>query len=298
MGPGDGLTGGFDGDVTIGRAMSLGAGRLKTSQTARLDSKVLLKHVLETDDVGLIARSNELLSAAAKTRFAQYLIRRDGGEPVAYITGVKEFWSLEFEVSPAVLIPREDSECLIEAAIERRPREAHLRILDLGTGSGCLLCALLSAFPASTAIGVDRSDAAIALARTNAARLGLSARASFLRGDWFAPVDGKFDIIITNPPYIREVDRAALPRDVGEFEPDSALFAGADGLDGYRAIAAQLDEYLAPGGLFICEFGADQAGRVSELFSGDQGGSSLFTIFDLERRARGIGRDHGPRDGL
>ncbi|WP_425408068.1 peptide chain release factor N(5)-glutamine methyltransferase [Hyphococcus sp.] len=273
-------------------ALRIGAGFLHRSETPLLDARVLLKHALETDEAGLIVRAQENLSGEACARFADFLIRRNYGEPVAYITGVKEFWSLPFLVTPDVLIPRNDSECLIETAASRRDRREKLRLLDLGTGSGCLLCALLSEFENSAGVGVDHSTAAISAARQNAERLGLADRAEFLNGDWLAPVGGAFDVIIANPPYVPEGDRTGLARDVSHFEPSSALFAGEDGLDEFRRILPDIGEYLAADGLILMECGFDQTDRLSGLahiagFSGCE----TFTMHDLAGRPRGVGID-------
>ena len=280
-----------DENLRVGEALRRGANFLAKSQSASLDARVLLKHALNIDDAGLIARSNEVLPRDASANYADYLQRRGQGEPVAYITGVKEFWSLEFHVAPGVLIPREDSECLIEAIVARRDKNQKLRIVDLGTGSGCLLCALLSEFPNASGVGVDRSPIAVATAHANIERLGLSARASVAAGDWFAPLEGAFDIIVANPPYIPDGDLPGLPRDVGAFEPHEALFAGADGLDAYRVILADAPSRLAPEGLLVMECGAGQAKSLLAMLAATEPLSSLFTIKDIAGRSRGVGVD-------
>ena len=186
--------------VTVGEALRLGATSLPESETPQLDARILLKHVLDTNDAGLIARARDALSAQDRILYEELLTRRAQSEPVAYIIGVKEFWSLEFNVTPDVLIPRDDSGALIEAVLARRGRDERLRIADLGTGSGCLLCALISEYPRSVGVGVDRSAAALDVARENAGRLGFADRSKFIQGDWLAPLDGVFDIVIANPP--------------------------------------------------------------------------------------------------
>jgi release factor glutamine methyltransferase len=187
-------------------------------------------------------------------------------EPLAQIVGVREFWSLPSAVTADTLTPRPDSETLIEAALAAvADRQAALRILDLGTGTGCLLLALLSEMPHSTGLGIDCSDKAIAVARRNAAALGLSARAEFLVGDWTNGVNERFNLVITNPPYIRTEDLPGLEPEVSRYEPRLALDGGADGLASYRAIAGGLAGVLAPDGVAVLEVGAGQADAVQRI---------------------------------
>jgi release factor glutamine methyltransferase len=213
------------------------------------------------------------------------LRRRLDHAPVAHLLGTQEFWSLPFAVSAATLIPRADSEALIEAALEAfdqhpRGRTAVRRVLDLGTGTGCLLLAALSEFPAATGLGLDRVPAAAALARDNAARLGLGSRAAFAVADWAAPVAGRFDLILSNPPYIESAIIPGLMPEVARHEPASALDGGADGLDAYRAIAAALPGLLAPGGRAILELGQGQQPAV-EAIAAARGLRSLGCRADL-----------------
>ncbi len=280
-----------DAPLTIGEALRSGARLLMASETPQLDARILLKHVLGVDDAVLIANAHVALSENDHSRYFGLLNRRAVSEPVAYITGEKEFWSLSFKVTPEVLIPRDDSGALIEAAIKRRGREERLRIADLGTGSGCLLCALLTEFPNAQGVGVDRSEAALAVARENADSLGLGERASFALGDWLTPLSGVFDIVIANPPYIRETDALMLPRDVAVFEPHGALFAGADGLDAYRAIMSRLPKHLAEDALALMECGADQAESLRTMLARLAPEHAIFTLYDLARRTRGAGFD-------
>ena len=277
--------------MNIDAHLRAAARRLTNSDTPLLDARILLKHVLDTDDGGLIARAGENLTDAAAAAFASLVARRGEGEPVAYITGFKEFWSLPFRVTPDVLIPRDDSGALIEAALARRERGEVLRIADLGTGSGCLLCALLAEFPNAEGIGVDRSEAALAVARANAERLELAARAQFIKGDWLKPLSGAFDLVIANPPYIAEGDRAGLARDVAGYEPEGALFAGADGLDACRAILTGLAPRLAGGALVLMECGSGQVEALSAMLARLAPEHSLFTMTDMAGRPRGAGFD-------
>ena len=200
------------------------------------------------------------------TGFRAMLARRLAREPMALILGHQGFWTLDLEVSPATLIPRPDSETLIEAALDALPDRAGVRrILDLGTGTGCLLLAALSEFPDALGVGVDRNPAAAALAARNARRNGLADRAVFLCADWAAPLAGRFDLVLSNPPYIETSDIAALMPEVAQFEPASALDGGRDGLDEYRRIVPVLSGLLAPGGVAILELGQGQAAAVAAL---------------------------------
>lgn len=233
--------------------------------TPRLDAELLLAHVLGVDRLVMLA-GREPVTPAQAARFAALAARRRRHEPIAYIIGAREFWSLDLRVTPDVLIPRADSETLIEAALESGVKPA--TILDLGTGSGALLLAALSEWPAARGLGVDRSGGAIAVARENARRLGMAARARFVRGNWADSLVGKFDLILCNPPYVEQ--DAPLAPDVAAYEPASALFAGADGLDAYRILLPEVRRLLADGGVAIFEFGAGQAEALVAL-AADQG---------------------------
>ena len=192
------------------------------------------------------------------------LARRAAREPLAYVVGWQEFWSLRFAVSPATLIPRADSETLIEAALAARPAGVR-RILDLGTGTGCLLLAALSEYPEAFGVGVDRCPGAAALAARNAAALGLADRAAILCGHWADALDARFDLVLSNPPYVARAEIATLMPEVARFEPATALDGGADGLDAYRRILADLPRLLQPGGAAILELGAGQRAAVAAL---------------------------------
>lgn len=237
---------------------------------ARLDARLLLAAALgEAPDALRFAEGRTLTGDEAR-RFADFVARRAGTrEPVSRILGWREFWSLEFRVTPAVLDPRPDSETLVEAALALFPaRDAAIRILDLGTGSGCLLLAVLHERPHASGIGIDASAAALAVAAENARRLGLAARAQFRRGDWAEGLAERFDLILCNPPYIGEGERAALAPEVARHDPPAALFAGPDGLDAYRALLPQIPRLIAPGGAALFEIGAAQAAAVCEIARG------------------------------
>jgi release factor glutamine methyltransferase len=255
--------------LAIRAELAAAASRLAPhSETARLDAELLMAHALGISREDLLLRH---LDDPAPPAFAALLARREAGEPVAYITGRRAFWTIEIEVGPGVLVPRPDSESLIEAAIAHFGAGSPDRILDLGTGPGTLLLAALDQWSEATGLGIDASEAAIAYARRNAERLGLSGRARFRRGDWGEGLDERFDLILCNPPYVEA--GAALPRDVADWEPPEALFAAADGLSEYRRLAPQIPRLLAPGGIACLELGAGQADAVAALFAAD-----AFTI--------------------
>ncbi len=250
-----------------------------TSDTARLDAEVLMAHALG------VSRSDLLLRRMGDTvpeGFAELVARRAGHEPVAYIVGCQEFFGLEFRVSPAVLIPRGDSEVLVEAALARAPASA--RVLDCGTGSGALLLAVLANVPGSRGLGIDRSAAALAVAAGNAAALRL--RATFIERDWtlagWSAGLGRFDLVLANPPYVES--GAELAPSVRGHEPAGALFSGADGLDDYRVLVPQLPGLLAPGGRALVEIGASQAETVGAIAAACGLKSALHR--DLGGRAR------------
>jgi release factor glutamine methyltransferase len=205
------------------------------------------------------------LDRQAPAGFEPLVARRVGGEPVAYIVGHRAFWTIDLEVAPGVLIPRPDSETLLEAALAHFGEAGPGTILDLGTGPGTLLLAALDQWPRAEGLGVDRSEAALAIARANAEALGLAGRAEFRLGDWAEGITARFDLILCNPPYVEE--GAALPRDVREWEPHSALFAGPDGLDAYRRLAPTVPVLLAEGGIACFEIGAGQEREVGVLFA-------------------------------
>ncbi len=251
-------------------------------ENPRREARLILAAALGTDAAGILAREN-----IAPEEFEPLLIRRAAREPLAYITGRREFWGLEFAVSPATLIPRPDSETIIEAALAAFPkRNAVQRILDLGTGTGCLLLAALHEFADACGLGLDFSPAAAALARGNAESLGLGARAAFLAADWAAPINGRFDLILSNPPYIPAQNIAELMPEVTNYEPHLALNGGADGLAAYRSIIGTLPRLLAPGGAAILELGIGQAQNVAAL--AQAAGFSVKTRPDLANIPRAL----------
>lgn len=245
----------------LGAAIRRAAERLAPgSDTPRLDAELIAAHALGMERDALLLGG---LERAVPDGFAELVDRRASGEPLAYIMGYRDFWTIRLGVAPGVLIPRPDSETLIEAAVAHfagtpGPR----RVLDLGTGSGALLLAALAEWPQATGMGVDRSPVALAIASANMEALGLRDRARMVEGGW-AGTGEAFDLILCNPPYIGTAE--PLPRDVIGHEPHSALFAGDDGLDDYRALAPLLPAQLSPGGVVCLEIGATQAAAVASL---------------------------------
>src|SRR4051812_14276610 len=245
--------------TTTAQALRDGAEKLRAIgvDNPRLEARLLLAHATGRNPASLLRDLQDPVDTAG---FDTLLARRLRHEPLAHLTGRREFWSLDFAVSPATLIPRPDSETVVEAALDLLPgRDRAWRLLDLGTGSGCLLLALLHERPCAFGVGVDIVPAAAALAARNAAALGLRARAAFLCGSWAEALAGPFDLVVSNPPYIPSGSIAALMPEVAEHEPRTALDGGADGLDAYRRTLADLSRMLSPGGAAVLELGAGQA---------------------------------------
>lgn len=238
-------------------------------ETPDLDARLMIGAVTRLDLTGLITKAEQRLTAFEGARLKDLARRRIGGEPVARLLGHKEFWGLDFHLSPATLVPRPDTETLIEAALDILRADGAaaraLRIADLGTGSGAILLALLSELPRATGVGTDISLAALQTARANATRLGLTARATFAAGNFAAAIAVPCDLIVSNPPYIRTGDIQTLSTEVREHDPHRALDGGDDGLDAYRLIVSQAAGLLAPGGTLILEIGQHQSDDVTRL---------------------------------
>jgi release factor glutamine methyltransferase len=252
------------------------------SATPRLDAELLMAHALGVSHQDLLLKH---LGDPAPASFDALVARRLKHEPVAYITGARGFWTVEIGVGPGVLVPRADSETLIAAAVAHFAGTAGpKRVLDLGTGPGTLLLAALAEWPEAYGLGVDASEEALAYARRNADALGFAERAVFELGDWADGLDGQFDLILCNPPYIGTAEE--LGPEVRDHEPAGALFAGADGLDDYRRIIPDLSRLLAPGGIAVVEIGWTQGQAVSALMRG--AGLDPVLHHDLGGRPRAL----------
>ena len=234
--------------------------------TPDLDARLLLSEALQIDAVEITVRPDVPLGACGAERLAAFACRRLAREPVGRILGRREFWGLAFELSPDTLEPRVDTETVVETSLSLVPdRQAPLRILDLGTGSGCLLVALLHELPHATGVGLDRSPGALATARRNAARNGVVDRALFVASDWTAALRGRFDLVVANPPYIPSPDLAGLAPEVRLYDPAAALDGGGDGLAAYRIIFAGIRDLLARGGMLTVEIGSTQEQGIEKL---------------------------------
>lgn len=247
--------------ATIAEALRLGAGRLAgIADNPRLEARLLLGHALGLSTADLIRDADRPIDPAP---FDALVAQRAAHVPLAYLTGHREFWSLDLAVTPATLIPRPDSETIVDVALRAAP-DPRL-VLDLGTGSGCLLVAVLHERPAAFGVGIDRSPNALTVARQNAAACGLASRTAFVQSDWGEALGGRFDLILSNPPYIPARDIPSLMPEVALHEPLYALDGGTDGLDAYRRIIPSLRALLVPGGLAVLEIGIGQQDAVLEL---------------------------------
>jgi release factor glutamine methyltransferase len=265
--------------VTLTAARTMAAVRRQLAEkfrqagidSAEADARLLMTHALGIDRTELVANGDRALKPDEIKEIERLAARRLKHEPAARIFGRKEFWSLNLHVSPAVLVPRPETETVVEATLDVVVGDAlqmeKLRILDIGTGSGALLLALLSELPNATGTGTDISVAALDVARANAERNDLAGRCTFIACDIAAGLQGPFDLIVSNPPYVAHGDIASLPPEVRDYDPTLALDGGAEGLDGYRAIAADACLLLAPGGRLIVELGAGQEAAVRALFT-------------------------------
>ena len=274
--------------TTIGEALRrLGGG------TAIIEARALMRHVLGCDDGYLIAHENQALTAAQAKAFEALAARRSGGEPVAYLTGFREFFGLEFEVTPAVLIPRPETERLVELVLERVPPESVARVLDLGTGSGCVAIAVARHRPRAQVLAVDAAADAVELAQTNAKRHG-TPNVRILRSDWFAALgDERFDVIAANPPYVAAGDPHLKAGDL-RFEPRQALVAGPAGTECIAAIATQARVHLNPGGWLLFEHGPDQGSTSRELLGAAGFSRGINTWRDLAGAERVSGAQVDP----
>jgi release factor glutamine methyltransferase len=259
--------------ASVAQARRAVAERFRTAgiESPELDARIVVGHALGLDHAALAAAATQTISDVPAVEIERFAARRLAGEPIARIVGQKEFWSLPLTVTTAVLVPRPETETVVEltlALIDRDgPRTRALRIADLATGSGAILLALLSELENATGIATDIDPGALAVARANAQRLRLSERAAFVECDYGAALTGPFDLIVSNPPYVASRDIAMLAREVREHDPRHALDGGADGLSAYRAITPDAPRLLAPGGHLVVEIGAGQQQDVEFLFA-------------------------------
>jgi release factor glutamine methyltransferase len=239
-------------------------------ESAELDARILIGEVVRLDLTGLIASASRSITAAEAARLETFARRRIGGEPVARILSRKEFWGLPLRLSPATLVPRPDTETVVELALEiarEQASERAFRIVDIGTGTGAILLALLHELPDACGVGTDISLEALQTARSNAADLELASRAAFVACDYAGALSGTFDLIVSNPPYIRSSDIAGLATEVRDHDPHQALDGGADGLAAYRAVIPQAGRLLKPGGTLVVEAGRGQGGDIEALMT-------------------------------
>lgn len=272
---------------TLGDAQRALARRLREAgfDTADLDARLLTAHAAGLDAAALIMAEHDLLSPDAALRLEAAAAARLAHRPVSKIIGRRGFWGHQFIVTDDVLDPRPDSETVVEVALDRLPDKRPLQLLDLGTGSGCLLLSLLAERPLATGLGIDASAAALDVAQANAAVLVPDGRASFACGNWFDACAGRFDLIVSNPPYIAETEAAGLSRDVRAHDPAMALFGGPDGLSAYRTLIAGAPLHLEVGGWLILEIGHQQATAVAKLLD-DAGFATPLLFQDLGGRDR------------
>jgi release factor glutamine methyltransferase len=250
---------------------------------AELDARLLAQYALGWDAARLAASAGEPEPAGFTAAFEALIVRRAAREPLAYITGRREFWSLDIEVSPAVLIPRPETELIVEHALERfSNRDVPIEIADVGTGSGCLAVALAHERPRSRVLALDVSDSALEVARRNGYRHGVADRIDFARADLLGATNRQFDLIVSNPPYVPDRDRPTLQPEIRDYEPATALFAADDGLSVVRRLVAQSATHLKFGGVLIFEFGYGQADAVTELIRLTNGLVLLELVNDLQ----------------
>lgn len=271
--------------VTVGDVLRQAVATLtSTSPTPRLDAEVLLMHVCGLDRSALITHGHGAFTDDQRYKLEKLLVQRRRGEPIAYLTGWREFWSMELAVSPATLIPRPETELLVEKTLAHIPRDAEWTLADLGTGSGAIALALAKERPRCRVIATDISPQALEVARSNAAKFNLT-RVEFREGRWLEPLAGmQLDMIVSNPPYVRLDDPHLKQGDV-RFEPRQAVIAGADGLDAIRDIALHARQHLIPSGRLLFEHGQDQAGEIRRLLH-QQGYGDIVCYRDLSAQDR------------
>lgn len=277
--------------LTISEALDQARSQLTGFDSARLDAEVLLCHVLGTDRSRLYAYPEVALRSGQQSAFEELIDQRQTGYPVAYLTGKKEFWSIELTVNQDTLIPRPDTECLLESALDRIPLNHPGRIADLGSGSGAIAIAIASERPRCRIVATDINESTLAIARENAERLQLN-QIDFIQSNWFTNMEGRFDMIVSNPPYISENDPHLLSVDI-KHEPASALIAGPDGLDAIRVICQQAKKFMNLQGWLLLEHGYDQAVSVHKLLQ-ENGFTGIFTRSDYAGHERVSGGQFKP----
>jgi len=273
--------------MTIGEALALATRRLAAAgiEAARLDARLLLASVAGMSASAVLLEPERALAPETEAAFNGFVDRRCRREPVSRIVGRREFWSLDFAITLATLDPRPDSEALVEAALAQFAPEPPRRVLDLGSGTGCLLLAVLSERPSWTGIGIDIAEDAVAVGRANARTLDLAGRAHFQNGDWGQGLSGPFDLILSNPPYIPSREIPGLAPEVSAYDPRRALDGGEDGLDAYRALAPAIARLLAPKGFAVIELGKGLAEEIARLMC-----ATGLTEIDRRRDLAGVER--------
>jgi release factor glutamine methyltransferase len=256
------------------------------STTPRLDAELLVAHALGLRRIDLYLQFDRIVDEEQLAAIRTLVRRRSAGEPIAYLTGTREFFSRSFEVTPDVLVPRPETETLVAGVLDELLHRRGATVADLGTGSGCIAVTLAAERDDLQLIATDISEAALAVAHGNAARHGVDGRVRFAQGSWGSALDKTVDVVVSNPPYITTEEMAHLPSDVAGFEPRIALDAGADGLDSYRHLMASLPGRLGPGGLILLEVDPRRAAAVAQLISATFDGASARIVDDLSRRAR------------
>ena len=251
-----------------------------------IDARLLVEAAADATRADIVTDPHRALTPEQEERLAEYISRRERREPVSHILGRKGFWKVMLAVNADVLTPRPETEVIVDYVLKQFPEQMAFDILDLGVGSGAIILSILAERPAAKGLATDISDEALAVARENAANLGLAGRVAFARGDWTAGLqDASFDVIVSNPPYIASEVIETLDPEVRHFDPRLALDGGADGLDAYRRLAPEIMRVLKPGGLFAVEIGYDQKDQVEALFN-EAGGSEVWTIKDLSTNDR------------
>jgi release factor glutamine methyltransferase len=279
--------------LNLVKAWSLAKQQLETAGIVGpvIDARLLVEAAAEATRTDIVTDPYRPLTAEQETRLQDYLARRARREPVSHILGRKGFWKIMLRVTPDVLTPRPDTETVVEYVLRDFPDDAAWSVLDLGVGSGAILLAILAERPAARGLGVDLSEAALAVARENAADLDLAKRVTLRRGDWTLGLDdASFDLVVANPPYIANEVIATLEPEVRDYEPRLALEGGADGLDAYRVLAPEILRVLKPGGRFAVEIGYDQKTAVEALFraAGAEGVVTIRDLADHDRVVAGV----------